>query len=146
MQEMTKPPMPEIPLDPNAQMAIEQKEGKDARDDATKKEMGQLRLVELDKKLSADKEADFAKFSAEERQQAVEAAEERVQQATEYVARLKELQLKEAGDSERTAATLEMKHTVNKEDNLTALAIAEAEIESGERVSVSTGTGLDPSG
>ena len=35
---------------------------------------------------------------------------------------------------------------INKEDNLTALAIAEAEIESGERVAVSTGTGIDPSG
>ena len=153
MQEMTKPPMPEIPLDPNAQMAVEAKkevEGAKLQDkeaDRTvKREAGQLRLVELDKKLSHDRETDFAKFSAEERQQAVESAEERVQQATEYVARLKELQLKEAGDDKRTAAELEMKHTVNKEDNLTALAIAEAEIGSGERVSVSTGTGLDPSG
>ena len=138
-------PKPEIPVDPNAQAAIEQKEGSDARADATKKEGMQLRLVELDKKLSHDKETDFAKLSAEERQTAVDAANDEVEKAKGYAARLTELQLKEAGDDKRTAAELETKMEINKEDNLTALAIAEAEIESGEKVAVETGTGINPS-
>jgi len=144
MQEMQ--PKPEIPVDPNAQAALQQKEQKDQRDDATKKETAQLRLVEQDKKFAHDKEMDFAKLSAEERQQAVEAANDDAQQAKEYAARLAELQLKEAGDDRRTDATLESREDMNKSDNLTALAIAEAEIESGEKVAVSTGTGIDPSG
>jgi hypothetical protein len=136
---------PQQPVDPNAQAMIAQKEQKDARDDATKKEVAQLRLVEQDKKFAHEKEMDFAKLSAEERQQAVDAAIEEAQQATEYAARLEELQLKEAGDDRRTAASLASREKINKEDNLTALAIAEAEIESGERVSVETGTGINPS-
>ena len=150
LQAMSKPQMPEMPIDPTRMADIEARSADKEQDRQSRErnvaQQGQLRLVEMDKKLSHEKERDFTKFSAEERQSAVEAAEERAQQAKEYVARLKELQLKEAGDDKRTAATLEMKHTINKEDNLTALAIAEAEIESGERVSVSTGTGLDPSG
>ena len=139
-------PKPEIPVDPNAQAALAQKEQKETRDDATKKELGQLRLVELDKKLTQEKELSFAELSAEERQQAVDTANDTAEQAKEYAARLTELQLKESGDDARTAASLASREKINKEDNLTALAIAEAEIESGERVAVSTGTGLDPSG
>jgi len=150
LQAMSKPQMPEMPIDPTKMKDIEARTADKAADRegraANVAAQGQLRLVEMDKKLSHEKELDFAKISAEERQSAVEAAEDKAKQATEYVARLKELQLKEAGDYTRTAATLEMKHTINKEDNLTALAIAEAEIESGEKVAVSTGTGLNPSG
>lgn len=139
-------PKQEIPVDPNAKAAIEQKEASDARTDATKKEVAQLRLVELDKKLGSDKELEFAKFSAREREEAVQAANDEAKQATEYAARLTELQLKEVGQDKRTAATLASREEINEEDNLTALAIAEAEIESGEKVAVETGTGINPSG
>ena len=145
LQAMSKPPAPEIPVDPNAQAMIQQKEGKDARDDATKKEMGQLRLVELDKKLTGTKELEFAKLSAKERLEAVDAANTEAQKTKEYAARLTELQLKEEGDDIRLQASLSARDQINKEDNLTALAIAEAEIESGEKVSVETGTGINPS-
>lgn len=145
LQAMSKPPAPEIPVDPNAQAMIQQKEGKDQRDDATKKELGQLRLVELDKKLTGTKEIEFAKLSAKERLEAVDAANTDAQKAKEYAARLTELQLREEGDDTRLQASLSARDQINKEDNLTALAIAEAEIESGEKVSVETGTGLNPS-
>ncbi len=138
-------PKPQIPIDPNAQAATQQKEAADVRADATKKEAAQLRLVELDKKLSTDKEIDFAKLSAQERQNAVDAANDEVRRSTEYAARLTELQLREAGDDNRTAANIASQEKINTEDNLTALAIAEAEIESGENVSVETGTGINPS-
>jgi len=139
-------PKPEIPVDPNAQAAIEQKEGSDARTDATKREGMQLRLVELDKKLSADTDLAFAKLSAQEQQDAIDAANAEAKQLKEHAARLEELQLKEAGDDQRTAAQLASRESINAEDNLTALAIAEAEIESGENVAVETGTGINPSG
>lgn len=142
-------PKPEIPMDPNKQADIQARSQDKALDReakaATEAQRGQLRLVELDKKLAHSGEIEFAKLSAEERQQAVEAAEEEAQQAREYAARLKELQLKEAGEDARTAASLQSREKINKEDNLTALAIAEAEIESGEKVAVETGTGINPS-
>lgn len=138
-------PKPEIPTDPTKLADIQAREAGKDKDRELKREQGHLRLVELDKKLSHDKEMDFAQLSAEERQAAVASAEERAQQATQYAARLKELQLRESGDDRRTAATLASKEKTNAEDNLTALAIAEAEIESGEKVAVETGTGIDPS-
>lgn len=143
MQELS--PKPEIPMDPNQQAALQQKEAADQRADDTKKEVAQLRLVELDKKLSQENNLEFAKFSAQERQEAVDAANEEARKAKEYAARLTELQLKEVGDDKRTAAEIASRQQINREDNLTALAIAEAEIESGEKVSVETGTGLNPS-
>ena len=91
------------------------------------------------------KELTFAQLSAKERQQAVDAANNDARRAQEYAARLQELQLREVGDDQRTAAELSSREQINKEDNLTALAIAEAEIESGEKVSVETGTGINPS-
>lgn len=143
-------PKPEIPLDPNKQADIQARSQDKEMDRqaraANVQSQGQLRLVELDKKLAADGEKEFAKLSAEERQQAVEQADDAAQQAREYAARLRELQLKEAGEDTRTAASLQSREKINAEDNLTALAIAEAEIESGEKVAVETGTGINPSG
>jgi hypothetical protein len=139
-------PKEEVPLDPNKQADIQARTQDKQADRQQKGELAQLRLVELDKKLSADSETEFAKLSAKERQQAVDAANDEAQQAKEYAARLEALQLSEAGDDRRTAAQLSSREQINKEDNLTALAIAEAEIESGEKVAVETGTGINPSG
>lgn len=156
-------PQPQIPVDPNVQMQIEAKTAADDKklqaeqqsdamrfqdkeaDRGAKRETAQLRLVELDKKLTQAKELTFAQLSAKERQQAVDAANNDARRAQEYAARLQELQLREVGDDQRTAAELSSREQINKEDNLTALAIAEAEIESGEKVSVETGTGINPS-
>lgn len=139
-------PKPQIPVDPNKQMEIEAKAAEKEQDREQKRETAQLRLVELDKKFAHDKDVEFAKLSAQERSDAVKSAYEEAQKSREYAARLRELQLKERGLDERTAAELASRELINKEDNLTALAITEAEIESGEKVSVETGTGLNPSG
>ncbi|WP_455363585.1 hypothetical protein [[Eubacterium] cellulosolvens] len=143
LQELS--PKPEIPVDPNKQMDVEAKMQIEEGRRQDKAQDRQLRLVELDKKLGQEKELEFAKLSAEERQDAVDKAFDEAQQAQEYAARLKELQLKEAGDDQRTAAELASREKINTDDNLTALAIAEAEIESGEKVAVETGTGINPS-
>ena len=134
-----------IPEDPNKLAEIEGRKQIAADTNAVKREGQQLRLVELDKKLSAEANTEFAKLSAEQRQQAVDDANEAAEKAKEYAVRLEELQLKEAGDDRRTAAQLQSREKINTDDNLTALAIAEAEIESGEKVAVKTGTGINPS-
>ena len=53
-------------------------------------------------------------------------------------------QLKQTSEDRRTAAEIEARRAMNREDNITAATIAHAEIESGERVGVSTGTGINP--
>ena len=138
-------PKPEVPVDPNKQAEIAARSQDKAADREVKRETAQLRLVELDKKLTTQRELEFTRLSAEERQTAVNKAFEDAQQAKEYAARLQELQLKEASADRRTTAELETKHEMNREDNMTALAIAEAEIESGEKVAVESGTGINPS-
>lgn len=47
-------------------------------------------------------------------------------------------------EDQRTAFEVEARRSMNQEDNQTAMALAQAEIESGERFAVSTGTGINP--
>lgn len=47
-------------------------------------------------------------------------------------------------EEKRTAAEIETKHQMNVEDNITAVKIAEMEIEHDDKVAVSTGTGINP--
>ena len=54
-----------------------------------------------------------------------------------------EMQRQQAEDN-RTAAELQARMAMNTEDNRTALELASAEIASGERFAVSTGTGINP--
>ena len=160
------PQQPQIPTDPNAMAAIEQKEGSDMRKDATTKEVAQLRIVGQQEERAAktqdraldvaadqqkraeevqqEKELKFMDLSWQERELAVEHAHDQASQAVEYAARLKELQLEEVAEDQRTAAELASRETINREDNKTALTIAAAEIESGEKVAVETGTGSNP--
>lgn len=60
------------------------------------------------------------------------------------VAEQARLQLKEMGESERTSETNQTKLAANTDDNQTALAIAQAEIENSENIDLSTGSGINP--
>jgi hypothetical protein len=53
-------------------------------------------------------------------------------------------QQREMAEDQRTAAELNARMQMNTEDNRTALELAAAEIASGEKVAVSTGTGINP--
>jgi len=53
-------------------------------------------------------------------------------------------QLKQEAEDRRTKAEIDAKMIMNREDNMTALTIAQGEMDSGERVALSTGTGINP--
>ncbi len=53
-------------------------------------------------------------------------------------------QLRQRSEDMRTAAELQARERMNAADNETAIRLAAAEIASGERVAVSTGTGINP--
>lgn len=52
--------------------------------------------------------------------------------------------LKQNAEDNRTKLEIGAKQQMNREDNLTALTIAQGEIDSGEKVALSTGTGINP--
>jgi hypothetical protein len=71
--------------------------------------------------------------------------QQQVQLATaEMQSRIAVEQQRQQAEDQRKAAELQARVAMNQEDNATAMQLAAAEIASGERVSVSTGTGINP--
>lgn len=64
--------------------------------------------------------------------------------AADSLAESSRLQMKEMGESRRTAETNQTKLEINADDNMTALSIAKAEIENDEKTDLSTGDGINP--
>jgi hypothetical protein len=159
-------PDPAGTVDPTAKLALEQKEASDARKDETARGAAQLKLVADEQKGARQdarqdrsderkgqleaasnelaRELKFMELDSEKKSKAVEQAFKDAQQANQYAARLRELQRKEAGLDERLEAELESREGMNTSDNQMALTIAGMEVESGEKVAVETGTGVDP--
>jgi hypothetical protein len=144
-----------LPSDPDKRAAIEQKAMSDKEKATLKREELAQRKEEKIIDLQARREerqevtqVEFAKLSAKEREVAVQEAEETARQASEQAARLRELMLQERAEGERAADQLASEEDRNTQDNVTAVRVAQAEIESSEKVTVSTGTGADknPSG
>jgi hypothetical protein len=52
--------------------------------------------------------------------------------------------LRQTAENERTEAEIRSRVHMNDSDNATAMRLAAAEIATGERIAVSTGTGINP--
>ncbi len=130
-----QPQPPQIPVDPNQAAETERR----AADD---QQTAEFKRIELQQ----DGQIEFAKLSAKEREQAVEAAQEEAKVAMERAVRLEELMLTERAEDERIATKLASDERRNTQDNLTALQITAAELEAGNKSNLSTGTGINPSG
>ena len=98
-------------------------------------------------KMQAGQQAEQQKLAMEaQRMQAEQADQQQDAQVdlAELQARIQiEAQRQQAEDA-RKAAELQARIAMNTEDNRTAMELAAAEIASGERVAVSTGTGINP--
>lgn len=157
LQELGPQGMPQLPIDPNrmedikARKEIEQQRLADReRDRQARREEKVIELEARREEAERRREIEFTKLSAREQEMALKEAEESARQATEWAARLKELATKESAEDKRHEAKLRSEERRNSQDNLTATMIASAEIESSERVGVSTGKGVkkdqNPSG
>lgn len=168
MESLT--PKPEIPIDPNQQMALQTQQQIATEQTQARMQTEQMKVMakqqETQTKLAADQQSDQAKILADqqeaeaarqheremefmdlnatEQRNALEAAREEEQQAREYAARLEELYIRERGEDKRKSAELESRERMNESDNQTAMTIAAAEIASGEKVAVQSGTGVNP--
>jgi hypothetical protein len=88
-------------------------------------------------------------IDAQKAQQGVQVQTAKLQQdAQMQAARMQQeavlQQQREQAEDQRTVAELQARMQMNTEDNRTALELAAAEISSGERIAVSTGTGINP--
>jgi hypothetical protein len=128
-----QPQTPALPLDPNAQAETERR----AADDQQTHEFKRIELQQ-------EGQVEFAKLSAKEREQAVEAAQDEAKIAMERAVRLEELMLTERAEDERIATKLASDERRNTQDNLTALQITAAELEAGNKTNLKTGTGINP--
>ena len=135
-QKYAPPPMPQDPSMAVAQLNVQSKE----------KER-QARMQESQAKLQSDQAK--AQQAAQLGQAKLQLDGAKLQQA-EQLAQQKLLaerqaeQLRQDSENKRTQFETMARAAMNDADNETALRIAAAEIESGENVAVSTGTGINP--
>ena len=83
-------------------------------------------------------------LQAEQAQKAQDAQIEQMKIMQQEQARAQLAQYEQQQENMRTAEEMATRERMNTADNTTALQLAEAEIESGNRVAVSTGTGINP--
>ena len=120
MQQFAPPP----PMDP-AQVA--------AQTAQQRMQIDGQRLQLEGQKAAQDAQIEQAKMQAEQ-----------AEKAQDLQARMALEQMRQQAEDQRKAAELQARMAMNTEDNRTALELAAAEIASGERVAVSTGTGINP--
>ena len=133
LQEM-KPEPEQLPVDPNAQMAIMQEQESDQMRDDREREKTQLQLVDKKDARLHQKEIKFMELGDKERHDHFAAAQEEARKAQEYAARLEELLEKERAEDERTVIETESRELMNAEDNLTALEIADTKTAGGSKI------------
>ena len=112
------------------------------------------RLAIEGQKLQIAQQREAREAQADQQNAALEAQRLQAQQAdqqqdaqvdmAELQARIAMAQQQQQAEDARKAAELQARIAMNTEDNSTAMQLAAAEIASGERVAVSTGTGINP--
>jgi len=94
-------------------------------------------------------QSDAQRMQLEQQKLAQSQQSEQMSMAEKERARQLELQreqLRQSAEDQRTAADLAIRERMNTADNQTAIDLAKMEILSGEKFSVSTGTGINPGG
>lgn len=147
MQMMQQLQPPGMGADPTAQATLELlKQRTQAQQQAAeeKKQSNVIRMQDSQQKAEAQKRKealDAARLQADnEHRDAQLQAQERQRQQQALTA-----QGHEQAEDRRAAADNAARIAINTQDNETALTIASAEIASGEKVALSTGTGINPS-
>jgi hypothetical protein len=105
------------------------------------------RLALETQKLQAQAQRDQQQTALEAQKLQVDAQQEQQDNQidmAELQARIQIEQQRQQAEDARKAAELQARMTMNSQDNQTAMQLAAAEIASGEKIAVSTGTGINP--
>lgn len=134
LQSLTPPPQ-----DPTKDAMVAETQRRTAADQ--QKAQADQQKAQLDQQklqMEADKEA--AKLQAQQ----AETAQTLQAKIQELQVRLEEVRMRETREDERTQMELAARMKMNTDDNDTAKRLAALEIASGNKVAVSTGTGINP--
>jgi hypothetical protein len=125
------------------QMAIQQR----AQTDQQRAQVDQQRLAMQAQSDQQKAQLEQQKAQLEQQRLAMQAQLEQAKlqgKQIELVEKMRSDQLKEAAENERKGAELAARERMNNADNDTAKLLAAAEMATGEKVAVSTGTGINP--
>ena len=128
LQQMQPPP----PQDPSVQVAQQQLQNQQAKDQANA-QTAQAKLAQ-DAQL---KQADMQQRSMD-KQAEIQSRIETLQMQLQIE------QLRQEAEDQRTQAQIRARLEMNESDNQTAKQLAALEVATGERIGVSTGTGINP--
>ena len=102
-------------------------------------------------KMQQDAALKQAQLASEDKRSQLEIAREQMRQQAEAQTRQQDAQMemareqmRQSGDDERTVADLTVRERMNTADNQVAMDLAQLEIATGEKFSVTTGTGVNP--
>ncbi len=127
-QQVMQQLAPQPPMDPNAQLAMQQMQMQAQRDQQRNAlDAQKLQLTAQDAQQKAQMDAAKLQLDAQQVQQRMVADQQR-----------------QEAETQRKMAELQVRQAMNTQDNLTALELAKLEVETGERIAVSTGTGINP--
>jgi hypothetical protein len=121
-------PQPQMPPDSSMQVAQLNAQIK-GQEMQARMQMDQARMQIDQARLQSQQQVDMAKLSEQQQDRAIKVQTE---------------QMRQAAEDQRTAAEIAARERMNTSDNDTAKLLAAAELATGERVSVSTGTGINP--
>lgn len=130
LQELA--PKPQMPPDPRVEAMMAETQRKQAADQAGL----QMKQAEMQQKAQMDQ------MNMQQRMQ--EQQIDIKSRLAELEAKLRERMMVEDREDRRAAADIEARVAMNESDNQTAKQLAALEVASGEKVSVSTGTGINP--
>lgn len=130
IDEMAQQFKPQPPMPPDNSMQVAQLNAQ------VKGQELQMRTQMEQAKLQQLQQSDAARLQIEQQKLAMQQQKDATQ--------LQNDQIKEQAENERTAAELAVRERMNTADNETAMLLAAAEMSTGEKVAVSTGTGINP--
>jgi hypothetical protein len=141
---------PQPPQDPRTAIEGQKLQAQAQRDQAQmqlegQKMQGQMQLE--GQKMAAQAQQGQQQMQLEAQKMAAQAQQDQLEaQLTQQKLQIEQQleQMKQDREDARTAAEVNARLTMNQQDNQTAMQLAQAEIMSGERIAVSTGTGINP--
>ena len=130
---------PQVPPDPRVALEGQKMQAQQQRDQAQMQLEGQKMQMQMQKDQTA-MQIEGQKMQAD----AMQTQAEMQLQAQKLQIEQQLEQMKQDREDARKSAELNARMTMNQQDNQTAMQLAQAEIMSGERIAVSTGTGINP--
>ena len=148
---------PQVPPDPRVALEGQKLQAQQQRDQAQMQLDGQKMQTQMQlegqkmqlegQKMQAQAQKDQTAMQIEGQKMQAEAMQSQAEmqlQAQKLQIEQQLEQMKQDREDARKSAELNARMTMNAQDNQTAMQLAQAEIMSGERIAVSTGTGINP--